>query len=239
MEKLKTSPAEIHEIFLAPKSQPRPALAAIEKEAVQRGIPMRRVEMSELDRLSQEGRHQGVLAWVKAFSYGDFDVLLNEIADASVVPMILALDSVTDPGNFGAVLRVAEGAGVKHVLIPKDRSVGVTPAVVKSSAGAVHHLIIYRVTNLRQSIQLLKKNGYWAVGLDAAARESIYELDFPDKLVAILGSEGKGMRALIKEECDFLASIPMEGKVASLNVAVSGGIFLYELLRRKKGKSPV
>jgi 23S rRNA (guanosine2251-2'-O)-methyltransferase len=131
-------------------------------------------------------------------------------------------------------LRSAEGAGVHHVVIPKDRSVSVTPVVVKTSAGASNYLKIYRVSNLSRAVQALKEAGCWIAGLDAGAPECIYDRLYPEKLAIILGSEGRGLRPLIRRECDFLASIPMLGQVASLNVAVAGGIFLYELVRQRR-----
>jgi 23S rRNA (guanosine2251-2'-O)-methyltransferase len=119
------------------------------------------------------------------------------------------------------------------VVIPKDRSAAVTPTVIKASAGAVHHLQVYRATNLRRAISSLKQLGFWIVGLDAQAPQTIYDLAFPKRLGIVLGNEGAGIRPGIKGECDYLASIPMRGKVASLNVAVAGAVFLYELARRE------
>jgi 23S rRNA (guanosine2251-2'-O)-methyltransferase len=146
----------------------------------------------------------------------------------------LCLDGLNDPGNFGALLRCAEGVGVHHIVIPKDRSVGVSPTVIKSSAGAAHYLKIYRVANLRRAIRALKEKGYWAVGLAASSPENLYQKVYPEKLVVVLGSEETGIRHLILQECDFRVSIPMYGRIASLNVAVAGGVFLYELVRQKE-----
>jgi 23S rRNA (guanosine2251-2'-O)-methyltransferase len=146
----------------------------------------------------------------------------------------LILDGLTDPRNFGALLRTAEAVGVRHIVIPKDRSVAVTPIVVKASAGAAHHVKIVKVTNLRRTIGILKEYGYWIVGLDAQSRESVYDRQYPSKLALVLGSEGRGVRPVNLRECDFLVSIPMLGKVGSLNVAVAGAVFLYELLRQMR-----
>src|SRR5262249_9183700 len=131
-------------------------------------------------------------------------------------------------------LRTAEAAGVQHVVIPKDRSVDVTATVVKASAGAVHHLKIYKVTNLRRTLEMLKGRGFWVVGLDADASGEIYDQILPDRVAVILGSEGEGIRTLMRRECDFLLSIPMAGKIASLNVAAAGAVFLYEVFRQKR-----
>jgi 23S rRNA (guanosine2251-2'-O)-methyltransferase len=131
-------------------------------------------------------------------------------------------------------LRTAEAVGIRRVLIPKDRSADVTPIVAKVSAGAVHHLKVYRVTNLRRAMLTLKEQGYWLVGLDDHAPEQIYDRVYQDRLGIVLGSEGRGIRPLILRECDYRVSIPMLGKVSSLNVAVAGAVFLYEILRQKR-----
>jgi 23S rRNA (guanosine2251-2'-O)-methyltransferase len=144
------------------------------------------------------------------------------------------LDELKDPRNFGALLRTAEAVGLSHVVIPKDRSVDVTATVVKASAGAAHYLNIYKVTNLQRTIAALKDRGCWFAGLEATAKTDIYDTVYPQKLGIILGSEGAGIRPLIRRECDFLVSIPMRGKIGSLNVAVAGAVFLYEVFRQKR-----
>lgn len=232
-EKLRASPKEVFEVLLV-KEQMRPALRLIEVEAKGRGLAVRYVGPALLDRLSAGQRHQGVAARVAAYVYQPFEQLLEELPPSAGRDLILFLDGITDPGNFGALLRSAEGAGVRHVVVPKDRSVGVSPAVAKASAGAVHYLRISRVPNLRRALIDLKERGYWVVGLDEEARESIYQRLYPDKLVVVLGAEDTGIRPLVKRECDFLAAIPMRGKISSLNVAVAGAIFLYEILRQGK-----
>ena len=233
-EKLRSSPQEVFEVMMVRSRQPREALRAIDDEARRRGIPVRYVEPGVLDRLADGGRHQGVVAKVASYAYCSFSELLQELSSTLGQDWILLLDGLTDPRNFGALLRSAEAVGVRHVVIPKDRSVGVTPAVVKTSAGAAHYLRIYRVANLRRAILSLKQRGYWVIGLDAAAQEDLYGRIYPEKLLVVLGAEGTGIRPLIRRECDFLVSIPMRGKIASLNVAVAGGIFLYELVRQAR-----
>lgn len=231
LEKLKGSPREIVEIVLT-KGQQRPVLRFIEREARAQGLPVRQLETAALDRLAQGGKHQGVVAKVAPYAYQPFADLLQELPFPSGPDWILVLDGVTDPRNFGALLRTAECVGMRYVVIPQDRSVGVTPTVVKTSAGAAHYLKISRVTNLRRALLALKERGYWVVGLDAAAKESVYGRAYPERLALVLGAEGTGVRPLIRQECDFLVSIPMKGKIVSLNVAVAGGIFLYELIRQ-------
>lgn len=234
MEKLKASPHEVLEVLLA-EGPRRAALRSIEEAARRLNRPLRYVSPRVLDRMADGRRHQGVVAKVSSFSYQLFGDLLRTLPPGPGIDWILALDGLTDPRNFGALLRCAEAVGIRRVVIAKDRSVGVTPVVVKSSAGAVHHLAIHQVPNLWRALSTLKERGYWVVGLDAEAKEDIYR-DYPEKLVVVLGAEGAGIRRLIRQECDFLVTIPMRGQIRSLNVAVAGGVFLYELLRQKGGR---
>jgi 23S rRNA (guanosine2251-2'-O)-methyltransferase len=233
LEKLKASPRDISEILIA-KGSSAPALRGVDTQARSLGIRVKYLPPDLLDRLADGQRHQGVVAKVVAFFYLSFDELRKAISASSELVWILILDGLTDPRNFGALLRTAESVGIRHVLIPKDRAVAVTPTVVKASAGAAHYLNIYRTTNLRRAIAQLKELGFWIVGLDTNAPEAIYDRAYPKRLGIVLGSEGGGIRPLILRECDYLASIPMEGKIASLNVAVAGAVFLYELLRQAR-----
>jgi 23S rRNA (guanosine2251-2'-O)-methyltransferase len=233
LEKLKASPHDISEILIA-KGSSAPALRGVDTQARSLGIRVKYLPSDLLDRLADGQRHQGVVAKVVAFFYLSFDELRKAISASSELVWILILDGLTDPRNFGALLRTAESVGIRHVLIPKDRAVAVTPTVVKASAGAAHYLKIYRTTNLRRAIAQLKELGFWIVGLDTKAKEAIYDRAYPKRLGIVLGSEGGGIRPLILRECDYLASIPMEGKIASLNVAVAGAVFLYELLRQAR-----
>jgi 23S rRNA (guanosine2251-2'-O)-methyltransferase len=209
-------------------------LRRISREAARLDIRLVTVEPKFLDRLVGKQRHQGVVARIEAYRYLSFAEMLERIAPPSIAERILILDGLTDPRNFGALLRTAEAAGVRHVVIPKDRSVEVTPLVAKASAGAAHHLNISKVTNLRRAISDLKKIGYWVAGLDAGSRESIYGRSYPSRLAIVLGNEGSGVRPINLRECDFLLSIPMVGKVPSLNVSVAGAVFLYELFRQSQ-----
>jgi 23S rRNA (guanosine2251-2'-O)-methyltransferase len=227
-EKLKASPDDVAEILISGGAAQR----AIQTEAARLGIQVTHVKSALLDRLAMGQRHQGAVARVAPFHYESLDVLLESSVSSSP-QRVLLLDGITDPRNFGALLRSADGAGVAHIVIPKDRAANVTPTVIKSSAGAAHHLKIYRVTNLRRAMDDLKQSGYWLAGLDGAADTSIYARTYPERLGIVLGSEGRGIRPLVREHCDFLVSIPMAGKVASLNVAVAGAVFLYEVMRQQ------
>ncbi|HEY7318990.1 MAG TPA: 23S rRNA (guanosine(2251)-2'-O)-methyltransferase RlmB [Candidatus Binatia bacterium] len=233
LEKLRASPHEIFEILIAQGSSGS-AFRGIDTQARHLGIPVQYLPVDSLYRLANGQRHQGVVAKVAAFSYLLFDELLKAIAGVSGLVWVLVLDGLTDPRNFGALLRTAECVGIHDVLIPKDRAVAVTPIVVKASAGAVHHINIYRATNLRRAIARLKELGFWIVGLDPKAPEAIYDRVYPERLGIVLGGEGGGIRPLVLRQCDYLVSIPMRGNVASLNVAVAGGVFLYELVRQSR-----
>lgn len=236
LEVLQVRSGDVVEVLVSNASE-GDALKRVVREARQRGLRVTPVERKILDRLAGGQRHQGVIAKVKAYDYFSFEDLLQRISTDDTTRWILILDGITDPRNFGALLRTAEAVGIHHVVIPKDRSVEVTPIAVKASAGAAYHLNISRVTNLRRAIGQLKEQGYWAVGLDGDSPESIYEKQYPERLAIILGSEGKGMRPLILHECDFLVSIPMLGKVGSLNVGAAAAVFFYELLRQRRSLS--
>lgn len=233
LEKLKASTSDILEILIS-DSAGRAPLREISQRATRLGLPLVSVHPKTLDRLVGGQRHQGVVARVEAYAYLPFTDLLEEVSITSALSRILVLDGLTDPRNFGALLRTAEAVRVSHIVIPKDRSVGVTPVVIKASAGAVHHVKITRVTNLRRAISDLKEHGFWTVGLDGGSTETIYDKIYPERLAIVLGSEGAGVRPVNLRECDFAVSIPMLGKITSLNVAVAGAVFLYELLRQDR-----
>lgn len=232
VEILRASPGEVAEIVLADGPQ-RPALSLIEAEARRLGVKVTYANRKTLNRLAANDRHQGVVARVAAYAYSPLSDLFLDDASGVAADWILILDGLTDPRNFGALLRTAEAVGIRRVLIPKDRSVEVTATVAKVSAGAVHHLKVYRATNLRRAMAMLKDHGYWLVGLDSHAPQRIYDQVYQDRLGIVLGSEGRGIRPLILQECDYRVSIPMVGRVSSLNVAVAGAVFLYEILRQK------
>ena len=233
MEKLRASPNEVKEILLA-DGHLRPGLRAIESEARRLGVRVTYVNHKALNRLAGNDKHQGVIAKVAPYLYAQFSDWFQNDACPSFFDEILILDGLTDPHNFGALLRTAEAVGISRVIIPQDRSVDVTPTVAKASAGAVHHLQICRIANLRRAMTALKEKGYWLVGLDHEASEQIYDRVYPEKLGIVLGSEGRGIRPVIWRECDYRVSIPMLGKISSLNVAVAGAVFLYEILRQKR-----
>jgi 23S rRNA (guanosine2251-2'-O)-methyltransferase len=233
LERIKASSSDIQEVLLSDSADGR-AVRVIKSEAARLGLRVQFVATKALDRLVGNQRHQGVVARVEPYNYLTLEAVLEELSAASAPQRVLLLDSLTDPRNFGALLRTAEAVGLRYVIIPKDRSVDVTPVVVKASAGATHHLKIAKVTNLRRAISALKEIGYWIAGLDAQSQELIYQRSYPEKLAIVLGSEGKGIRPVILGECDFTVAIPMMGKIPSLNVAVAGAVFFYEVLRQTR-----
>ena len=207
-----------------------PETAEILVLATRHGIPVGYTQRSELDRIAGSSHHQGVALEASGYPYVLLEDLMGSLSPDS---LFLALDHLQDPQNLGTLLRTAEAVGVAGVLIPRRRSAGITPAVVKASAGAVEHLRVARVSNLVQALERLRDAGAWVVGLEkvpGAVRFDSRRWDLP--LVVVVGSEGKGLSRLVREKCDWLAYIPMWGRVESLNAAVSGSIFLYEVRRR-------
>jgi 23S rRNA (guanosine2251-2'-O)-methyltransferase len=210
------------------------SLVELEGLARRARVPIERVERRALDRIANTDRHQGVAAEVLDFDYADLDDILDRAKASGDPPFILVLDSIQDPQNLGALIRTAEAVGVHGVVIPKRRSAGVTPVVEKASAGATEHIPIAEVTNLAQTIQELKKQGVWSIGLDASAKQDDSRLA-PDLPVAVVvGSEGQGLSRLVRDRCDLLLRLPMRGKINSLNAAVAGSIVLYNLSRARQ-----
>lgn len=193
------------------------------------GVPLKRVPRSEVDALARGGTHQGVAARCGPYPYSGLDDVLSR-AD----PLIVVLDGVTDPHNLGAVLRVADGAGASGVVIPKNRAVGVTAAAVKASAGASEHVLVARETNLRRALDRMKMAGVWVYAAANEEGEEYTRLDLSGPVALVLGSEGRGVRRLVREGCDGAASVPMLGGVGSLNVSVAAAVLLYEA-RRQRG----
>ncbi len=203
-------------------------------EAQQRRIFVNYVDKLDLARLSPIEEHQGVVAIVEGRKGVDLDELMLHLETVEEAPLVLVIDSLQDPQNFGVLLRSAEGAGVDGVVIPRHRAVGVTAAVAKTSAGASEHLLIADVANLRQAIDTLKEKGIWAVGADESGEMLYDEVDYRGATAIVIGGEGEGIRRLVLEGCDEVVRIPMEGKVSSLNAAAAGTILLYEALRQRR-----
>ena len=198
------------------------------------GIPIRFEPRHHLDRMAHTAGHQGVVASVTVKAYSDLeDVLANKRGAHSFV---VVLDGVEDPHNLGAILRTADAAGVDGVVIPERRAAGVTGAVAKVSAGASEHIPVARVTNIARSVEELKSQNVWTVGLDERGKQSYDQVDYNVDCALILGAEGKGLHDLVRRKCDFLVSIPMLGSVPSLNVSVAAGVVMYEIVRQRRAK---
>jgi 23S rRNA (guanosine2251-2'-O)-methyltransferase len=201
----------------------------ISSEAAVRGIPVKRLPRDRVEELARGGVHQGVVARVGPYPYSGLEEIL-----AAPDPLVVVLDRVTDPRNLGAVLRAADGAGVSGVVVPKDRAAGVTPAAVKASAGASEHVPVARETNLRRALEKMKEAGIWVYGAEGGAASAYTKLDLSGSIAFVLGSEGRGLRRLVREGCDGAVSIPMLGAVSSLNVSAAAAVLLFEA-RRQRG----
>jgi 23S rRNA (guanosine2251-2'-O)-methyltransferase len=204
----------------------------ISSGASARNAPLRRVPRERVEELVPGAVHQGVVARVGPYPYSGLDEIIA-VSD----PLAVVLDGVTDPRNLGAVLRAADGAGASGVVVPKDRAAGVTPAAVKASAGASEHVRVARETNLRRALERMKKAGVWTYAAEdrASAQATAYtDLDLSGPVALVLGSEGRGIRRLVREGCDGTVSIPMRGAVSSLNISVAAAILLFEA-RRQRG----
>jgi len=194
------------------------------------GVPVRREPRAALDRLAGSQNHQGVIAIVAASGYADPDDL---IAEATANTVFVLLDGVEDPHNLGAIIRTAECAGATAVIIPERRAAHVTEAVAKASAGATEYMPVARVTNLASFLDAIKDKGFWVVGVEASARTPYTDYDYSGPLALVLGGEGQGLHRLVRDKCDVMVSVPMRGRIASLNVSVTAGIVLFEAMRKR------
>ena len=204
--------------------------------AEQAGIPIKYCARRELDRLEPSLPHQGVIAVVRSAHYSDLSSILSNIQRSEDTALLVMLDGIQDPRNLGAILRTAEAANADAVIIPKDRAVGITATVHKASAGASAYIPIVKVTNLARTLDTLKDAGIWVAGATGDAAFPYTDADFNGPLCLVLGSEGEGIRRLVKEKCDYLVHLPMFGKIESLNVSVAAGVLLYEVLRQRAAK---
>lgn len=228
---------KVKKILLAEGLKVDEAVRLIEKKAGEKDIPRQRITRKELEQLATTRAHQGVIAYVEPFQYTSLTNLLASLKNVSEEPFLLLLDGITDPQNFGSLLRSADAAGVQGVIIPKRRTAPLTASVCKASAGAVEHLSIVQVPNLVMVIKILKDKGMWIVGGSEKAEKTCFEADLSGGICLVLGSEGKGISRLVSEKCDFLVRIPMVGELSSLNVAVAGAILMYEVRRQRMVRS--
>lgn len=208
-------------------------IAALAKE---RGIVVQYVERAKIEALAGGHCHQGVLAYVAPVPYAELDDILKAAEEKGEAPFLVLLDELEDPHNLGALLRTADATGVHGILIPKRRSVSLNATVAKTSAGAVEYVPVARIGNIAQTLKKLKEKGFWVAGADMDGEKAYYEADITGPLVLVVGSEGRGMSRLTKEACDFIVSMPMVGRINSLNASVAGSILMYESMRQRLQK---
>ena len=202
------------------------------REAKKHDTIINNVKKERLDQMSETGKHQGVIAYIAAFEYATVDDILKKAEDKGEPPFVVILDDIEDPHNLGAIIRTANLAGAHGVIIPKHRAAGLTATAVKASAGAVSYTPVAKVTNISKTIEELKDKGLWFVCADMGGT-TMYDLDLKGPIGLVVGNEGKGVSRLVKEKCDFIASIPMFGDIDSLNASVATGVLAYEIVRQR------
>ncbi len=214
------------------------SLGPIKKLARESGIPLKEISKEKMRELDGGLASQGVVALISVFAYVDVDEILSAAKKRNEPPLVLVLDEIEDPQNLGALIRTAECAGFHGVIIPKHHAASVTAAVIKASAGATAHIAVARVTNIVQILNELKSSGLWIIGTEMGGTKLYTELDYSGPLAVVVGNEGHGMRRLVKERCDFLATIPMHGKIESLNASVAGALVMFEAARARNRNQP-
>ena len=218
-------------ILIEKESKDR-ALSSLAKEAIDAGVTVRFEPKSRLDYLSETKNHQGVIGFLSAFRYYEIEDLLKEAEDRKEPVFLLLLDGIEDPHNFGAILRTAHQAGAHGVVIPKSRAAGLNATAAKTSAGAFNYVKVARVPNLVRAMETLKERGLWLIGADMGG-ESMYRTDFTGNVGLVIGNEGKGLSRLVRDHLDLVTSIPMKGKIDSLNASVAAGVLMYEVVRQR------
>ena len=205
------------------------------REAKKHDTVINYVKKERLDQMSETGKHQGVIGYLAAYEYATVDEILDKAREKGESPFVILLDDIEDPHNLGAIIRTANLAGAHGVIIPKHRASGLTATVAKTSAGALNYTPVAKVTNISKTIEELKKEGMWFVCADMGGT-TMYDLDLKGSIGLVIGNEGKGVSRLVKEKCDFVASIPMFGNIDSLNASVATGVLAYEIVRQRMGK---
>ncbi|MEG1633046.1 MAG: 23S rRNA (guanosine(2251)-2'-O)-methyltransferase RlmB [Oscillospiraceae bacterium] len=223
----------IDKIFIA-KGETDRALGHITGKAREAGIPVTECDRRKLDAMSVTHSHQGVIAVCAVREYCSIDDILEVAAQRGEPPFVIVCDEIADPHNLGAIIRSAECAGVHGVIIPKRRSAGMTAIVGKTSAGAVEHMAVSKVTNLVSAVEELKEKGLWIYGAAAEGASPLWKTDFSGPVCLVIGSEGEGLGRLLTEKCDFLVSIPLKGKISSLNASAAAAVMMYEVVRHRE-----
>lgn len=207
----------------------------IKREAKKRDIFIKYVARERLDQLSETGKHQGVIAYAAAYEYSEIEDIFAKAEEKGEAPFVFILDNIEDPHNLGAIIRTANLAGAHGVIIPKNRAVGLTATVARTSAGALNYTPVVRVTNIAKTIEELKDKGLWFVCADMDG-EIMYKQNLTGPIGLVIGNEGEGVSRLVKEKCDYVASIPMKGDIDSLNASVATGVLAYEIVRQRMAK---
>ncbi len=232
IEALKSGRA-IDKLFILDGCQDGP-IATIRKEAKKAGIMVKFVSRDRLDQISQTGAHQGVIAYAAAYDYSSMDRIFELAEERGESPFVFLLDNIVDPHNLGAIIRTANIAGAHGVIIPKNRAVGLTATVAKTSAGALNYTPVVKVTNMARTIEELKERGMWFVCADMDG-SPMYDLDLKGSIGLVIGNEGSGVSKLVREKCDMIAAIPMKGQINSLNASVAAGVLGFEIVRQRGG----
>jgi 23S rRNA (guanosine2251-2'-O)-methyltransferase len=235
LEAIRSGQRGISHVYLLQGSRDA-VLDQVEAHAEARNIPVSLETRHRMDTLAANENHQGVIAVVDDFKYADLQDVLDAARNKNQPPFVLLLDEIEDPHNLGAILRSADAAGVHGVVIPKNRAAEINATVLKSSAGASEHVTTVRVANLNDTIKNLKAMGVWVVGADVEASKNFYEYDYRQPVAIVIGNEGRGLRRLVKENCDELVKIPMAGKMSSLNASVASALILFEVTRQREWK---
>lgn len=221
----------IDKIFILDGCQDGP-MQTIKREAKKHDTQVKFVDKERLDQMSETGKHQGVIAYAAAYEYAEVEDIFKLAEEKGEDPFVFILDGIEDPHNLGAIIRTANQAGAHGVIIPKNRAVGLTATVAKTSAGALNYTPVAKVTNLSQTIEELKKKGMWFVCADMGGTR-MYDLNLKGSIGLVIGNEGEGVSRLVKEKCDMVATIPMKGDIDSLNASVAAGVLAYEIVRQR------
>ena len=221
----------IDKIFVLDGCQDGP-ISTIKREAKKKDVLIKYVTKERLDQISETGKHQGVIAYAAAYEYAELEDIFDKAKEKGEDPFIMILDNIEDPHNLGAIIRTANLAGAHGVIIPKNRAVGLTATVARTSAGALNFTPVVKVTNISKTIQELKDRGLWFVCADMGGTE-MYKLNLKGPIGLVIGNEGDGVSRLVRENCDMIASIPMKGDIDSLNASVAAGILAYEIVRQR------
>ncbi len=221
----------IDKIFILDGCQDGP-VSTIKREARKKDVMVKYVTKERLDQMSETGKHQGVIAYAAAYEYAELEDIFDKAKEKGEDPFVMILDNIEDPHNLGAIIRTANLAGAHGVIIPKNRAVGLTATVARTSAGALNFTPVVKVTNITKTIQELKDRGMWFVCADMGGTE-MYKLNLKGPIGLVIGNEGDGVSRLVRENCDMIASIPMKGDIDSLNASVAAGVLAYEIVRQR------